>query len=87
MLTTSVVDFKPGADDAVKAALAEFTEIELYGTGNNQALIIFDTADQKQVEKICEKLYAHDEIITISHHSFYFEDDDIPPMEELFKQK
>ena len=74
MLTTSVVDFKQGADDIVRAALAEYSDIELYGINNNQALIIFDTKEQKDVEKICERLYTYDEIISISHHSFYFEE-------------
>jgi nitrate reductase NapAB chaperone NapD len=89
MLTTSVVEFLEPNWALVKACLDNAAEVDIYGVDAGRALVVIDSTDEKGLEEICRQLHAAcAEIISISHHSFYFEETHtMPPAEELFRKK
>ncbi|MDR2868949.1 MAG: chaperone NapD [Deferribacteraceae bacterium] len=90
MLTTSVVEFQPQSWANVKSCLESAEAVDIYGVDEGRALVIIESSDEKGVEYVCAQLQeACSDIISISHHSFYFEEDasNLPPASELFRKK
>ena len=91
MLTISIVEFKPLCWQNVKAAIEKTNGVEIYGEDASRALVVIESSDEKGVEEICKALHeASEDIISISHHSFYFDEEDVsnlPPADELFRRK
>lgn len=76
LIVGSVVDIIFGMEDKIIPVLKSYTEIEVYSVTDDRKsiIVVFEVKDEKELERICEKLKSHDEIINIVHHYCNFEE-------------
>jgi nitrate reductase NapAB chaperone NapD len=56
----------------VERYLKTFSEIEITARRDDEFLILID-ADDERIKEISQTLSRHDEILSVLHHSIYFE--------------
>jgi nitrate reductase NapAB chaperone NapD len=61
-----------GKISEVEGYLKTFSEIEITANRNDELLILIDANDEK-IKEISQTLSRHDYIISVLHHSVYFE--------------
>jgi len=76
LIVGSVVNIIDDAEDKVISILNGYREIEVYSITDDRKriIVIFEVEEEKELERICEELKSHDEIIDIGHHYCNFEE-------------
>lgn len=76
-LATSIIEIKPGNFIEVIEYLKSFPEIEYYGESEDHAKILVVTdIDIKELEGLVKKVTAHESIINMLQHSFYYDNNE-----------
>lgn len=75
-ILASVVEIKNGYVDDVQQYLQGLDGVELYetATDSGKLVIVIDTHDDL-TEELCKKIIAHEGVISLLHHSVYFDNE------------
>ena len=76
LITSSVIELIDKDFTAVGKYLADFSGVEVRGISKDMSrmLLIIETEDSEILEKISEEIRKHHAIISLVHHSFYFDE-------------
>lgn len=76
LIVGSVVNIIDDMAEKALSILKGYKEIEVYSITEDRRriIVVFEVEGEKELEKICEELKSHDEIIDIGHHYCNFEE-------------
>jgi nitrate reductase NapAB chaperone NapD len=76
LIVGSVVNIEKGSTKKAIEILKNYNEIEVYSTSEDglRVIIVFEVDSEETLDRICNELKQHDEIIDIGHHYCNFED-------------
>jgi len=77
LITGSVVELKQNGFSQVESYIADIPGVEIRGVSKDMSrvLLIIETEDSGTLEKLSEELNKHPAILSLLHHSFYFDDE------------
>ena len=76
LITSGVVELKRGEVVQAKEHLTGIPGVEARGVSDDMSriLLIIEAKDSDELEKISERIKDHPAVVSLMHHSFYFDE-------------